>query len=85
VKDNVRGGLSLSLEDSSDRAEYYGRQALFLNEIQEPNDRLKRFDAVTLEDIARVAKQYLRFDAMSLAAIGPFDSEEELRKLMPVS
>lgn len=85
VKDNVRGGLSLSLEDSSDRAEYYGRQALFLSEIQEPADRLKRFDAVTLEDVARVAKQYLKFDAMSLAAIGPFDSEEELRKLMPIS
>lgn len=85
VKDNVRGGLSLSLEDSSDRAEYYGRQALFLKEIQDPADRLKRFDAVTLEDVARVAKQYLKFDAMSLAAIGPFDSEETLRKLMPTA
>lgn len=85
VKDNVRGGLSLSLEDSSDRAEYYGRQALFLKEIQSPSDRLKRFDTVTLEDIARVAKQYLRFDQMSLAAIGPFESEDELRKLMPTT
>lgn len=84
VKDNVRGGLSLSLEDSADRAEFYGRQALFLETIEEPLERLKKFDAVTLEDIARVAKQYLRFDRMSLAAIGPFKDEDELRALLPV-
>lgn len=85
VKDNVRGGLSLSLEDSADRAEFYGRQALFLNTIEEPLERLKKFDAVTLEDVARVAKQYLRFDRMSLAAIGPFENEEALRALLPTS
>lgn len=85
VKENVRGGLSLSLEDSADRAEFYGRQALFLDTIQEPTERLKKFDAVTLADIARVAKQYLRFDRMSLAAIGPFKSEDELRALLPTS
>ncbi len=83
VKDNVRGGLSLSLEDSADRAEFYGRQALFLNTIEEPLERLKKFDAVTLDDIARVAKQYLRFDVMSLAAIGPFENEDELKSLLP--
>ncbi len=83
VKDNVRGGLSLSLEDSSDRAEFYGRQALFLDVIKEPAERLKVFDAVTLEDIARVAKQYLHIDDMSLAAIGPFTGEDELRALLP--
>ena len=85
VKENVRGGLSLSLEDSADRAEFYGRQALFLNTIEEPAERLKKFDAVTLEDVARVARQYLRFDRMSLAAIGPFKDEAELKALLPTS
>lgn len=85
VKENARGGLSLSLEDSAARAEFYGRQALFLDTIEEPAQRLKKFDAVTLEDIARVAKQYLRFDTMSLAAIGPFKSEDELKALLPTT
>lgn len=83
VKDNVRGGLSLALEDSSDRAEFYARQLLFLGKFEEPQERLAKFDMVTLEDIARVARTYLRFDRMSLAAIGPFAGEEELAKLMP--
>ena len=83
VKENVRGGLSLSLEDSADRAEYYGRQALFLDTVEEPLERVKKFDAVTREDIARVAAQYVRFDRLSLAAIGPFTDEAELKALLP--
>lgn len=83
VKDNVRGGLSLALEDSSDRAEFYARQLLFLGTVEEPAERLARYDAVTLADIARVARAYIRFDRMSLAAIGPFASEDELAVLLP--
>lgn len=83
VQDNVRGSLSLALEDSSDRAEFYGRQMLFLRTIEEPLERLTRYDAVTLEDIVRVARTYLRFDRMSFAAIGPFSNEEELAALVP--
>lgn len=83
AKDGARGRLSLSLEDSSDRAEFYGRQALFLDAVQSPADRLKKFDAVTLDDVARVAKKYLRFEVMSLAAIGPFGTDEELAALLP--
>lgn len=83
VKDNIRGGLSLSLEDSSDRAEFYGRQLLFLGKVEEPEGRLAKYEAVTREDIARVAKTYLRFDRLSLAAIGPFESDAELAALLP--
>ena len=83
VKDHVHGGLALSLEDSSDRAEYYGRQALFLDEIQEPHDRLKRFEAVTHDDILRVARQYLRREMMSVAVVGPFATEDDVRRLIP--
>jgi predicted Zn-dependent peptidase len=82
VKDHIHGGLALSLEDSSDRAEYYGRQALFLDAIQDPHDRLKRFQTVTQDDVVRVARRYLTQDTMSIAAIGPFASEDEIRRLI---
>lgn len=83
AKDHVRGGLLLSLEDSASKAEYYGRQALFLPEVEDPEQRLAHFDAVTLEDVLRVAKQYMDTSVMSLAAIGPFQSEDELKALIP--
>lgn len=83
AQDNIRGGLSLALEDSSDRAEFYARQLLFAGMYDEPHERLAEYDKVTLDDVARVAKMYVRFDRMSLAAIGPFSEESELRALMP--
>ncbi len=83
AKDNIRGGLSLTLEDSSDRAEFYARQLLFLGAVENPDERLRKFDEVTQQDVLRVAQTYLRFDQMSLAAIGPFASDEELKKLIP--
>lgn len=83
VKDHVRGSLALSLEDSSDRAEFYGRKMLFLGTLEEPAERLARYDAVTREDILRVAQKHFRFDALSLAAIGPFASDDALAALLP--
>lgn len=82
-KDKLRGGLALSLESSVERSEFYARQLLFLGKIEEPAERLAKYDAVTLADVARVAKTYLRFDRMSLAAIGPFASDTELAALLP--
>ncbi len=73
AKDNIRGSMSLALEDSSDRAEFYARQLLFLGTCQDPQERLARYDGVTREDIVRVAQAYLRNETCSLAAIGPVD------------
>ncbi len=83
MKDHIRGALALSLEDSSERAEFYARKLLFQGVIEEPADVLRKYDAVTLEDILRVAQKYFVFDAISLAAIGPFSSDEELLALVP--
>ncbi|MEK9155173.1 MAG: pitrilysin family protein [Patescibacteria group bacterium] len=83
AKDHVRGGLMLRLEDSSERAEFFGRQSLFFNEVIGPEDRLKQFDAVTVADVARVAKQILDMKAMSIAAIGPYKNAKQLLAQFP--
>lgn len=84
AKDNVRGGLMLRLEDSSDRAEFYGRQELFSGEAKTPDERMKLFDAVTLDDVKRVAAVVLDEKRMSIAAIGPYKNEKEFLKSFPL-
>jgi predicted Zn-dependent peptidase len=84
VKDNLRGSLALQLEDSSDRAEFYGRQALFLEGIENPSERLAHFSAVTVEDIGRVARDILRLDDMALSIIGPYQSDDEVLSQMNI-
>ena len=80
AKDNLRGGILLQLEDSSNRAEFVGRQELFMHEVATPEERMKRFDAVTRGDIARVAKTVLDPKLMSAAGIGPFKNEQDFLK-----
>jgi predicted Zn-dependent peptidase len=83
AKDHIRGSLTLRLEDSSDRAEFYGRQSLFFGETLSPEARLKRFDAVTAADVARVARQILDMKTMSIAAIGPYKNAKQLLAQFP--
>ncbi|MCR4312159.1 MAG: insulinase family protein [Candidatus Uhrbacteria bacterium] len=83
AKDNIRGGMMLRLEDSSDRAEYYGRQELFFANVETPDERMDRFNSVTLDDVKRVAAYVLDFKKMSIAAIGPYKNEREFLKFFP--
>ena len=45
----------------------------------EPEELLAGLDAVTAEDVQRVAQDVIGSNAMRLAVIGPFDDEEKFR------
>jgi predicted Zn-dependent peptidase len=72
AKDSLRGGLALSLEDSSDRAEFYGRQELWYGKVKSPEEWLAGFEKVTRAHVQAAARELLRSEMMSIAAIGPF-------------
>jgi predicted Zn-dependent peptidase len=46
---------------------------------------LAGLDAVTLEDIQRVAQDIILEDRLNLAAIGPFDDPDRFQKLLALS
>ncbi len=83
AKDNVRGGTTLRLEDSSNLAEFYARQQLFHGKVETAEERLKKFNLVKLADVKRVAREIINFKRLSIAAIGPYTSEAELLKHFP--
>ncbi len=82
AKDNVKGGMKLRFENSSNRAEFYGRQELFFGEVKTLEEYLEKYDAVAKADIQRVAKQILNVKKMSVAAIGPYANETVLLEQM---
>jgi predicted Zn-dependent peptidase len=52
---------------------------LVYGEIKSVDELLRRIDAVTVKDVADLAAQVL--DApLSIAAVGPFDSVDQLRR-----
>ena len=48
--------------------------------LREPDDVLAGYDAVTIEDIQRVAQDIVRENRLNLAVIGPFDDPGRLRE-----
>jgi len=70
----AKGRLLLQLEGTSALCEYAGQQLLLTDRILDPGEVLARLDAVTAEDVRRVARTTL--DAgLRASVVGPFRSE----------
>ncbi len=82
TKEYAKGRLLLRMEDSRAVAAWLGTQELLLGDIATVDDVVARLDAVTSEDVARVAKRVLNEDNLKLALVGPQRSEAYLRKLL---
>lgn len=80
AKDHIRGSMKMGLEDSHDRAEFYGRQELFFGRVQPVEERLEKFAAVRKADVNRVAAEIIDFSKMCVAVVGPFKSDAAILK-----
>ena len=72
----AKGRLVLSLEDPRGMIMFGLRGAVLENETPSPDDVLASIDAVTAEDIQRVAQDIIGQGQFNLALIGPFDDPE---------
>ncbi len=80
VKDNIEGSLKLRLENSTNTAEFVGKQELWFNEVESLEEVLEHYKSVTLEDVNRLANQIFDMKKISIAAVGPYASDKELLK-----
>ncbi len=83
MKDHVAGASQLSLEDSSSQAEFYGRQELFFDDVLTPDEMIARIRRVRGADIKRVAKETFNMGRLSIAAVGPYKTDQALLKHLP--
>lgn len=68
----TRGRLELRMEDSAAVAGWLGSGESLLPRILTVDEVLERLDAVTADDVLRVARRYVRPDRARLAVLGPF-------------
>ncbi len=76
AKTHIRGGLTLSLENSSVVANWFATQSLFFDKMQTPEEKLKRIEKVTREDVQRIAKNVFNFNKMRVGIIGDVNKED---------
>jgi predicted Zn-dependent peptidase len=73
ARDNVKGNLILGLESTWQRAAYLARQEIYFDEPFTIEETLAGIDAVTLDDVARVARDLLTRTPVSVAVVGDVD------------
>jgi predicted Zn-dependent peptidase len=77
-----KSSLLMGFEDNENVANFYGNAHLFGHDLDLPEDRARKIDAVTKEDILRVAKDILKPENFRLAAVGPNPDAAEIEKLL---
>jgi predicted Zn-dependent peptidase len=79
AKEFYKGRLLLQMESTNSVATWYGGQEALTGRIQGVEETMAEVDAVTADDLMRVAKE-LFSQALQLAVIGPFRSEAPFLK-----
>ncbi len=80
----AKGRLVLSLEDPKGQ-EFGLRSEVLEGTLREPDDVLAGYDAVTIEDIQRIAQDIVRENRQKRAVIGPFDDPGRFEKQLELS
>jgi predicted Zn-dependent peptidase len=77
-----KGRFVLSLESPHGLIVFGLRKEVLEGRAQDPAEVLAGLDAVTTEDVARVARDLIADDRLRLALIGPFDDPARFEKLL---
>lgn len=82
AKELIKGGLLLSMEDTHSIAGWYGRQEALRHELLSVDEVAAGIDAVTAEDVQRVARDIFRNEWLNLAVVGPFRQDGKFSRAL---
>lgn len=80
AKEQIKGNLLLSLESTCNRMSRIAKMELFNEDLLTPEEIVAKIDAVTIEMVQDIASRLLEEDRLVIAAIGPFDAGEKVKK-----
>lgn len=78
----TRGRLQLRMEDSGAVAGWLGTGEVLLPRILTIDEVIEHLEAVTADDLLRVAQAYVRPELARLAALGPFRSRRRFERAL---
>ncbi len=78
----TRGRLELRMEETGSVAGWLGSGEILLPRILSVAEVVERLDAVTAEDIQRVAQRFMAPDQARMAMLGPFRGAGRFERIM---
>jgi predicted Zn-dependent peptidase len=82
AKELSKGRLLLRMEDTRSVSGWLGGQEMLQGHIKTPDEVVALVEAVTPDDMRRVAKKILNPQTMTMAVVGPFRSDKRFAKLL---
>lgn len=82
AKSIMFGRMDVALEDTSNIAEFYGRQYLLQNRIITPEEKKEFINKVTLAEINDTIKKVINFSKINMAIIGPYNDSAKFEELL---
>ncbi len=82
AKELSKGRLLLRMEDSRSVAGWSGVQEILLGKVLSVDEVLSQIDAITTEDLKRIARELFITEKLNLAIVGPVSKEESLAELL---
>lgn len=80
---HLKGRILLRMEDSSNRAEWYAHEALFSQDVVSPQTFIEQIEAVTKQDVQKLAAELFDRTKMSMSYIGPETDPDVIRATLP--
>ncbi|MFQ5879338.1 MAG: M16 family metallopeptidase [Dehalococcoidia bacterium] len=82
AKELFKGRLLLRMEDTRSVSGWVGSQELLLGQVLTPDEVVAAVEAVTLDNLQRLARQLLLGHQLHLAVVGPFRSDRRFAPLL---
>ena len=77
-----KGRLLLRMEDTRAVSGWLGGQELLLGKVRSVDQAVAEMEAVTLEDLQRVARDLIVEDQLHLSVVGPYRSDKRFASLL---
>ena len=82
AKDMIKGQTILSLESSNSWGVYYGGLAVLGKKLESIDSYLKKLDAITPEDLQKIARKLFVDKNMNVSAVGPDVEEVKIKDVV---
>lgn len=78
-----KGRLMLRMEDTRSVSGWIGGQELLIGKVRSVEDAVAEMDAVTIDDLRRVAREHVIPSKIHLAVVGPYRTDKRFAPLLP--